>query len=122
MLLFVKVNLVGIELQRVGLPRDLDDVNLVRGRRLEEDVRVVRVVEGDPADAGEVGMAAHDSQDVAGHSARLLVVLEVAAGLEDRAVRVDNESAQNLLRHGVLTEGHFSPKNISVFRNQNVLF
>ena len=122
MLLFVKVNLVGIELQRVRLPRYLDDVDLVRGRRLEEDVRVVRVVEGDPADAGEVGMAAHDSQDVAGHSARLLVVLEVAAGLEDRAVRVDNESAQNLLRHGVLTEGHFSPKNISVFRNQNVLF
>ena len=106
--------LLRLTLQRVRLPRYLDDVDLVRGRRLEEDVRVVRVVEGDPADAGEIGMAAHDSQDVAGHSARLLVVLEVAAGLKDRAVRVDYESAQNLLRHGVLTEGHFSPKNISV--------
>ena len=69
-------------------------------------------------------MAADDSQDVAGDSARLLVVLEVAAGLEDRAVRVDDESAQNLLRHDVLTEGregHFSPQinsisQVSVFR------
>ena len=99
MLLLVKVDLVGIELERIGLPRDLDDVDLVRGRRLEEDVGVVRVVEGDPADTDEVRMAADDSQDVAGDPARLLVVLEVTAGLEDRAVRVDDESAENLLRH-----------------------
>ena len=69
--------------------------------RLEEDVGVVRIVEGDPADAGagEVGMAADDSQDVAGDAACPLVVLKVAAGLEDCAVRVDDKSAENLLRH-----------------------
>ena len=60
-----------------------------------------------PADAGEVGVAADEAQDAAGHAARLLVVLEVAAGLEDRAVRVDHEFAENLLRHDFLTERHF---------------